>query len=63
MDILRGPSPGMVRKQPWGRLPVYDVVRGLMARAAQPSGQQPREVQRRSKNHDRLTEPRVKTRS
>jgi hypothetical protein len=31
VDILRGQSPGMVRKQLGGRLLVYDVVRRLMA--------------------------------
>jgi hypothetical protein len=44
MDILRGQTPGMVRKELWGHLLVYNVVRGLMAQAARASGLQPREV-------------------
>jgi hypothetical protein len=61
MDILRGQSPGMVRKQLWSRLLVYDVGRGLMAQAARPSGRQPRKVKQRAKSYDRLTEPRAQT--
>lgn len=44
MDILRGQSPGMVRKELWGHLLVYNIVRGLMAQAARASGLLPREV-------------------
>lgn len=44
MDILRGQSPGMVRKELWGHLLVYNLVRGLMAQAARASGLLPREV-------------------
>ena len=44
MDILRGKTPEMVRKELWGHLLVYNVVRGLMAQAARASGLQPREV-------------------
>ncbi len=44
MDILRGQSPEMVRKELWGHLLVYNVVRGLMAQAARASGLLPREV-------------------
>jgi hypothetical protein len=61
MDILCGQSPGMVRKQLWGCLLVYDVVRGLMAQAARPSGREPGKVKQRPKNYDRLTEPRAQT--
>jgi len=34
MDILRGKSPGIVRKEVWAHLLTYNVVRGLMAQAA-----------------------------
>jgi hypothetical protein len=44
MDTLRGQSPGMVRKQRWGRPLVRDVVRGLMAQAVRLSGLQLRKV-------------------
>jgi len=44
MDVLRGQSPGMVRKELWGHLLVYNLVRGLMAQAARASGLQPRQV-------------------
>jgi hypothetical protein len=44
MDILRGHSPEMVRKELWGHLLVYNIVRGLMAQAARASGLLPREV-------------------
>jgi len=44
MDILRGQSPEMVRKELWGHLLVYNIVRGLMAQAARVSGLLPREV-------------------
>ena len=37
-------TPEMVRKELWGHLLVYNVVRGLMAQAARASGLQPREV-------------------
>jgi hypothetical protein len=59
MDILRGQPPRMVRKHLWGRLLVHDVVRGLMAQAARPSGQQARKVKRRPKIYDRRIEPRA----
>jgi hypothetical protein len=44
MDILRGQSPAMVRKELWGHLLVYNVVRGLMAQAARAAGLKPRQV-------------------
>ena len=44
MDVLRGKSPEMVRKELWGHLLVYNIVRGLMAQAVRASGQEPREV-------------------
>ena len=44
MDMLRGKSPGVVRKELWGHLLAYNLVRGLMAQAARASGLWPREV-------------------
>ena len=44
MDILRGQSPGMVRKEVWGHLLAYNLVRGLMAQAARATGARPDEV-------------------
>lgn len=44
MDILRGQSPEMVRKELWGHLLVYNVVRALMAQAARAAALQPREI-------------------
>jgi hypothetical protein len=44
MDILRGQSPEMVRKELWGHLLVYNLVRGLMAQAARAAGLLPREI-------------------
>jgi hypothetical protein len=41
MDILRGKSPGIVRKEVWMHLLVYNIVRRLMARAAAPAGVRP----------------------
>jgi hypothetical protein len=41
MDILRGRSPDIVRKEVWAHLLVYNVVRTLMARAAADQGVQP----------------------
>jgi len=34
MDVLRGKSPAMVRKECWMRLLAYNLIRGVMARAA-----------------------------
>lgn len=44
MDILRGQSPEMVRKELWGHLLVYNVVRSLMAQAARAAGVKPRQI-------------------
>jgi len=44
MDILRGLTPEMVRKELWGHLLVYNLVRALMAQAARATGLLPREV-------------------
>jgi hypothetical protein len=44
MDILRGTSPEMVRKEVWAHLLVYNVIRGLMARAASAEGRRPEAV-------------------
>jgi hypothetical protein len=44
MDILRGQSPAIVRKEVWAHLLVYNVVRTLMARAAATEGVRPDEV-------------------
>jgi hypothetical protein len=44
MDILRGQSPEMVGKELWGHLLAYNLVRALMAQAAQACGARPREI-------------------
>jgi hypothetical protein len=44
MDILRGLSPQMVRKEIWGHLLVYNVIRTLMAEAAVQAGVRPEEL-------------------
>jgi hypothetical protein len=44
MDILRGQSPEMVRKELWAHLLIYNVIRGLMAQAALAKGARPEEV-------------------
>jgi hypothetical protein len=44
MDILRGQSPEMVRKEVWGHLLAYNLIRTLMAQAARLAGVRPREV-------------------
>ena len=38
MDVLRGQSPAMVRKEVWAHLLAYNLVRGLMAQAAHAAG-------------------------
>jgi hypothetical protein len=38
MDILRGQTPAMVRKEIWAHLLAYNLIRGLMARAAAEAG-------------------------
>jgi hypothetical protein len=44
MDVLRGQSPELVRKEVWAHLLVYNVLRGLMAQAARARGWRPEEV-------------------
>jgi Transposase DDE domain len=44
MDVLRCHSPGMVRKEFWMHLLAYNLIRGVMARAAQDLGCEPREL-------------------
>ena len=41
MDILRGRSPDIVRKEVWAHLLVYNLVRTLMAQAAAQTGMRP----------------------
>ncbi len=44
MGVLRGKSPGVVRKEVWGHLLAYNLVRGLRARAAARAGVRPDEL-------------------
>lgn len=44
MDVLRCKSPEMVRKEIWAHMLVYNLVRGVMAEAANRNGVQPREL-------------------
>lgn len=44
MDILRGKTPDVVRKEVWAHFLVYNIVRGLMAEAASSVGIRPDEV-------------------
>lgn len=44
MDILRGRTPEMVRKELWAHLLVYNLVRVVMAQAARLEGAQPDEI-------------------
>ena len=44
MDILRGRSPDIVRKEVWAHLLVYNIVRTLMARAAAQASVRPEEI-------------------
>lgn len=44
MDVLRGQTPGMVCKEVWGHLLAYNVVRSVMAAAAEGAGVPPWEV-------------------
>jgi hypothetical protein len=44
MDILRGKTPAMVRKEVWAHLLVYNVVRTLLAQAARAAQVRPDEV-------------------
>jgi hypothetical protein len=44
MDVLRGKTPAMVRKEIWGHLLVYNLLRATMAQAALQHGVVPRQV-------------------
>jgi hypothetical protein len=44
MDVLRCEDPEMVRKEIWAHLLAYNLVRGVMAQAAQRAGCKPRDV-------------------
>jgi hypothetical protein len=44
MDILRGKSPDIVRKEVWAHLLVYNIVRALMAKAAVQAGVRSEEI-------------------
>jgi hypothetical protein len=44
MDVLRGKSPDIVRKEVWAHLLAYNVVRGVMAPAARAAGVRPRDL-------------------
>src|SRR5262249_23728060 len=44
MDVLRGRSPGVVRKEVWAHLLAYNLLRGLMAEAAQAAGLLPMQL-------------------
>ena len=45
MDVLRCKTPAMVRKEIWGHLLVYNLIRGVMAEAARRHGLLPRRVE------------------
>jgi hypothetical protein len=44
MDVLRCQTPEMVRKEIWGHLLVYNLIRAVMAQAAQRHGVLPRQI-------------------
>jgi hypothetical protein len=44
MGVLRGQTPGLVRKEVWAHLLAYNLIRGLMARAASAAGVRPDEL-------------------
>jgi hypothetical protein len=44
MDVLRCQSPGMVRKEVWAHLLAYNLLRTVMAQAAEAGGCEPREL-------------------
>jgi hypothetical protein len=44
MDVLRGQTPEMVRKEVWAHLLAYNLVRGLMAQAAHEAQSLPLEI-------------------
>jgi hypothetical protein len=44
MDVLRCKTPEMVRKEIWMHLLAYNLIRGVMAKAAEAHGEQPRQL-------------------
>src|ERR687887_615854 len=46
MDVLRCKTPAMVRKEVWGHLLVYNLLRAAMAQAALSQGVLPRQLSR-----------------
>ena len=44
MDVLRGQSPAMVRKEVWAHLLAYNLVRQVIAQAAGVRGRSPRQI-------------------
>lgn len=44
MDVLRGQTPAMVQKEVWAHLLIYNVIRGMMALAAEQAGIDPWQV-------------------
>lgn len=44
MDILRGKSPKMVRKEIWAHILAYNLIRKIMAQAAYAHDRNPREL-------------------
>src|SRR5438552_14616613 len=44
MDVLRCKSPAMVRKEVWAHLLAYNLIRTLMAQAAEETGCTPRDL-------------------
>lgn len=44
MDVLRGHSPAMVRKELWAHLLAYNLIRTAMAQVAESAGRNPREL-------------------
>jgi hypothetical protein len=44
MDVLRCKTPEMVRKEIWMHLLAYNLIRGVMAKAAEVHGEQPRDL-------------------
>jgi hypothetical protein len=44
MDVLRCKAPGMVEKEVWMHLLAYNLIRGVMAEAAEAHGERPRQL-------------------
>jgi hypothetical protein len=44
MDVVRGKTPEMVRKEVWGHMLIYNIIRKIMAEAAKQRGVRPEEV-------------------